>query len=619
MKKLALLFLVMLLCSIDVIAQEQVDQKKENEFRERVAWFQEARLGMFIHWSVGAVEGARWKGEKLRNPLPYGEWLRCRNRVPREGYDKLISQMSITPELVDKWVRLAKESGMKYVMFVAKHHDGLAFWPSKVSDYTYPNLTGTGTDVLQLLRESCDRHQMKLGFYYSQWQDWEHPYGWGNFWDFEDDPSKFNNVSWERDLNNGALFRPTLTQKQFNQYWEEKSVPQIKELILNYDPDIFWFDMYRPREETIVTQKQAEDLLATIRELSPKCLVNTRFGIAEVGPKGVDYQTMADNQFPEYVIDHPWESSATLNKSWGYNRDDDAWRSTSYFIKSVVANISRGGNIQINIGPKADGTVPREMELRLNEIGNCIAQNGAGFYGTGTSPFEANTQDWGLVTTKNENGKSLLYLHVFEWPIDGVIRLNGLKNNIKSARITATNQALKVNQKGVITRIQGPKYEPVNYDTVIEVELEGTPEVDNSFIGEKNNKGYFLNPERATVSGNPKILKGDNFWIPQRIATWKSKSDTASWKIYIPEAGERLVEICYASSIETAGQSYSVNVKGAGELKASVTSTHPQWKEYRAFKLGTLNFPAPGYYTVQITPNKKINKELFHLAWLHVE
>lgn len=603
------------------IVSGQTNPQNLESHQQRVAWFTEARPGMFIHWSAGAVEGARWHGEPLRNPVPYGEWLRCRNRVPRADYDKLIAQMSITKEEVNNWVALARDAGMKYIVFVAKHHDGLAYWPSEVSDYTYQNLTGSNLDVIQLLKNACDTYGLKLGFYYSHWQDWEHPYGWGNFWDYESDPAVYQDIEWHDLLYSGILFRPSLKPEQFDQYWNEKSLPQVRELIEKYDPAILWFDMYAPLEATNVSEKQVNQLLSMIRELSPECLINSRLGISDVGPDGVDFETMGDNYLATETIGHPWESAVTLNRSWGFNRDDTDWKPATYFIRALAANISRGGNLLINIGPRGDGTLPVETENIMNQIGTCIKENkGKGFYNCGASPFSDDMQDWGLVTHHSDPDKDhFIYLHVFDWPLDGIIRLNGLETGIRKAMLASDERELPVDQPGLLARIQGPGKPPVGYDTVVELELDAPPIVDNSFIGEKNLGGYYLPAEKARVSGLQINPKADGGWIPPHLDQWQSDNASATWKIYIPESSDRKLTICYACAIGKEDQDYNVIVNGNVRLNGVTQATHPEWKEYRAFDLGTLSFEKPGFYEITIHPESQVKEELFHLAWLHLE
>lgn len=584
---------------------------------DRTEWFQQARLGMFIHWSAGGVEGARFQGEQLRNPLPYGEWLRCRNRVPRKEYDKLISQMTFTQEMADQWAEMASKAGMKYLMFVAKHHDGLAYWPSAVSDYTFDKLTGLNVDVCDMVAKACKKYGLKLGFYYSQWQDWEHPYGFGNFWDYEKDASKLPvGNEWLSKVNSGVLFRPTLKKEDYLKYWREKSLPQVKELMNRYKPALFWFDMYCPRENSNMTKAECQELLDLVRREDPACMVNTRLGIAEVGGDGVDYQTLGDNQLGFEFINHPWESSVTLNKSWGYSRDDKAYKTPRFFIESLVSNISMGGNLQINIGPKADGSITREVENTFTEIGNCVKQNqGKGFYNNTYAGFTKKSQDWGVIT-RERGVKNKIYLHVFEWATDRILRLNGLKNKITQITCVATGQKLTHQDIGLTKHIKLPDTQRVSYDTVIEVELEGDVDTDNSALGEVNNGGYYLSADDASFNTSDKAPSDQGGWIPSHIEA--KKADALTWSFRNAKEANRKIYICYSSIQKDKKASFKVLVNGKQISKNQIVATHSLNWEYRTFECGEATFAKDQVYQIQVIPDSKSSLN-FHVAHVFIK
>lgn len=587
----------------------------------RAEWFTEARFGMFIHWSPGGIYGAHWHGEPFRGPGAYGEWTRARNRVSRADYDAALPLLNASPAQIEEWVLLAREAGMKYIVFVAKHHDGLAFWPSKVSDYHLPRLNGSGVDVLRVLKDACDRHGLKLGLYYSQWQDWEHPGGWGNFWDFE--PAKalagHSPEEWERLLYSGRLVRPSLTPDQFAAYWRGKVLPQVSELLTNYQPALLWFDCWVPREETIMTQGQLQELLALVRKLAPDCLVNSRLGMTNVGPGGVDFQSMADNQFPGQGPAHPWETSATLGATWGYNRDDLAWRPTSFFIRELAGNISKGGNLQLNVGPRADGSLPPEAVSRLKEIGRCLSANGAGFYGGGPTPFPRDSQDWGLFTGKTTpDGRHFLYAHVFEWPVDGIIRVNGLRTPVRAVRLHG-REPVSYGQFDFSLRVLGPRTEPTPFDTVVELELEGPAAYQPGLAREVNGGGWRLGPEGARVGGQVQAVAAiPREGVPARLEGWAGTNDFARWTLHMPELGRKRLRICYACPLSAAGQEFSVRI-GERVWHAKTEGTHSDWREYRTFLLGEVSFTEAGEYEVIVSPVGQTKGGLFRLAWLFVE
>ena len=613
MKQIAAIVLIFNLFSCQ--SEKNVEQQSTDvqEKFSRTEWFEQARLGMFIHWSAGAVEGARFQGEKLRNPLPYGEWLRCRNRVPREEYDKLIAQMTITQKKVDKWAEMASKAGMKYLMFVAKHHDGLAYWPSDVSDYTFDQLTGLDVDVCDMVAKACKKYGLKLGFYYSQWQDWEHPYGFGNFWDYEKDASLLpTGNEWLAKCNNGVLFRPTLTKDQYMQYWNEKSLPQVRELIQRYDPAIFWFDMYAPREYTNMTEAECRTLLDLVRKESPACMVNTRLGIKEVGGNGVDYRTLGDNELGKELLTYPWESSVTLNHSWGYNRDDKDYKTPRFFIESLVSNIALGGNLQINIGPKADGSITREVDVVFSEIGECISQNaGLGFYNNTYAGVIESMQDWGTIT-KPRDMKNTLYLHVQEWPIDGILRLNGIINKV-SVRNLQNSALCPVEDFGYVKRINIGKIQQVPYNQVFELKFDGELTCQDDWVGEINNGGHYLSVHNAKVIPSAIQPSTQGGWIPDHIEC--NNNDELIWEVYVCEAGKKDISICYSSTLKDNLASVSLTLDKKVVSITRLAQTHSDNWEYRTVKLGTIEVSEPGKHIIKIKAQAKeeLNLHLAHM------
>ncbi|MFN4180560.1 MAG: alpha-L-fucosidase, partial [Armatimonadota bacterium] len=199
---------------------EEVKQKLTDEAREkRIAWFREAKFGMFIHWGLYAIPAGIWKGKEIPG---IGEWIMFRARIPVKEYAQLAKQFNPVKFNADEWVQLAKESGQRYLVITAKHHDGFAMYDSKVTDYDIVDATPFGRDPMKELAEACRKHGIRFCFYYSHVQDWHHPDAVGNDWDY--DP----------------------TQKNFSRYWEEKAKPQIRELLTQYGPlGLIWYDTPR--------------------------------------------------------------------------------------------------------------------------------------------------------------------------------------------------------------------------------------------------------------------------------------------------------------------------------------------------------------------------------------
>src|SRR6056297_343500 len=214
---------------------------------ERAQWFTDARFGMFIHWGIYSGAEGFWKGEKLRNDNDYAEWIMYRNRIDKDEYLTLLDRFDWNEIDPEEWVILAKKSGMKYVTITAKHHDGFGLWDSKVSDFDLGNYTDR--DIIKELSEACQKHGLKLGLYYSHWVDWEHESGWDHTKALDD-----------------------FTSEDYDRYWQEKVIPQVRELLTNYgDISMLWFDMWIHHSETIVTKEQLLQLKSLIRDLQPGC------------------------------------------------------------------------------------------------------------------------------------------------------------------------------------------------------------------------------------------------------------------------------------------------------------------------------------------------------------
>ncbi len=577
----------------------------------RAEWFTTARLGGFIHWSPGGVFGSRWFGEPLRNPTPYGEWARHRNRVPRADYDAAIRQMSVTPEQVDTWVKSYRDAGFGYVIFVAKHHDGLAFWPSQVSDYTFQNLSKCPTDVCGEMRKACDRYGLKLGCYYSQWQDWEHPDGWGNFWDSATKPSSAEWQDWYESQYSGASVTPGLTPERFAHYWDGKCVPQVTELLEKYHPDLLWFDCYIPREQSIMTSPQVTGLLQLIRQKAPHCLVNSRLGITKIGgADGVDFETLGDNQFGDKPLPHPWETAATLNRSWGYNRDDEQWKPAGFFLRMAVHNIGLGGNLAINVGPKPDGSLPADAASRLAELARVIPAQITGFRGCGPSKLDPRAQDWGNAVAAGNH----LFLHVFEWPVDGIIRVTGLNSRATAATVLATGEQLTITQQPHSLHLAGPRLAPMPWDSVIDVTLDGPSQPTTGLTGEINGGGWHLGPATATAE-QLTVSPGDKFWLPAHLTGFDRAGAKASWGVAFPAAGTYQLKICQACPEAHATGAMELLLDNQFWTRIPLQGTASDATEFRTFELAPVTVASPGVHVISLRAPAPVAKEL-RIAWL---
>ena len=319
---------------------------------ERLEWWREARFGMFIHWGVYSGLGNEFHGKKGGG---YAEHIQRVLKIPIPVYRKEVAgTFNPTNFNADEWVSLAKQAGMGYIVITAKHHDGFAMWPTKVNDYNIMDATPWKHDPMSDLKEACQKQGIRFGFYYSQAFDWGEKDGAGNDWDYDNpggDKLLGGKNWWET--------RPEF-MAHARKYVDEKAIPQLRELIKMYDPDILWFDTSGklPPSENLRIMK-------AVREASPRVVISGRL----VGGWG-DYDDTTDRpaEFPPHAGD--WEAIPTTDESYGWNKFDTSHKPPSHFIQLLAKASARGGNILMNIGPMGDGRIdPKDVAI-LKGIGD---------------------------------------------------------------------------------------------------------------------------------------------------------------------------------------------------------------------------------------------------------
>jgi alpha-L-fucosidase len=433
-----------------------------NSNDQRMEWWREARLGMFIHWGVYAVPAGTYNGQKIDR---IGEWIMNRGKIPVKEYQAFAKDFNPVKYDAEAWVLMAKNAGMKYIVITAKHHDGFALFNSKASKWNIVDATPYGKDLIKPLAEACRKHGIKLGLYYSHAQDWNNPggsaarkvttEGWAN-----PDSAKIDAYT----AANSGHWDPLQTTKTMAQYIDEVAVPQVREILTNYgDVAVLWWDT-----PTGMTDEFAEKLNAVLK-LQPNIITNDRL-------KRPNYP--GDFKTPEQRIPNlseldgkDWETCMTMNETWGYKSYANNWKSLKTLIQNTVDIASKGGNYLLNVGPKADGTIPQESIDLLKGVGVWMKVNGESIYGTKASPFGLFT--WGRCTKKESKGNTTLYFSVFEWPKDGKLSIPGLKNQIVSAKLLANGTALKTEKKDDGLLISVPEKAADANATVIKIEVKG--------------------------------------------------------------------------------------------------------------------------------------------------
>jgi alpha-L-fucosidase len=407
----------------------------------RMAWWRAARFGMFIHWGLYSVPAGVYKGKEIPH---IGEWIMFDAKIPMAEYEAYSKEFNPTNYNADDWVRLAKEAGMKYIIITTKHHEGFAMFDTKASDWNIVKATPYGKDVLKPLAAACRKYGMKLGFYYSQAQDWNNG---GSSWFGKWDPAQ------EHDMDD---------------YIEHIAVPQVRELLSDYGefPDVIWWDT-----PTDMNQERADKLLALLK-LKPGIIQNNRLtSDKSKGDTDTPEQTIPATGFPG----RDWESCMTMNDTWGYKTADNDWKSATTLIRNLIEIASKGGNYLLNVGPTSSGLIPEASIERLKVIGAWMKVNGDAIYGTTASPFKR--LPWGFCTKKVCANETTLYLHVFNWPTDGKLLVSGLNNRVKSARLLAGGKKLKIDRTENGVAVNVPALAPDAISSTVILKVKGPPDI----------------------------------------------------------------------------------------------------------------------------------------------
>jgi len=444
--------LVIIMIAVAAVATSASQSTPDEAKQARLKWFREAKYGLFIHWGLYSIPAGEWKGKRS---LGLGEWIMNRSKVPVREYETLAAQFNPVKFNADQWVQLAQDAGMKYMVITSKHHDGFAMFKSKATSYNIVDATPFKRDVLKELADACAKRGMRLGFYYSQSQDWHEPNGAGNNWDFGPDE-----------------------KKDYDQYLRGKAEPQIRELLTAYGPvALIWFDTPR-----MMTGDRAQRFANIVRSLQPNTLIDGR-----LGTEG-DYRSTGDNVIPSEVSSQAWETPATINDTWGFRKDDTNWKSPGQILFKLVDIVSKGGNYLLNVGPMSDGTIPQASQDVLRTVGRWLKVNGEAVYGAEATPFGQEFGEPSARGAKDVRGAPLVYQQT-EWRVTAKpgklyftffseprapFPLPAMKNTVKRAYQLADGAPVKVTSENGRTflDINRPILDPMATTVVVEIEGE---------------------------------------------------------------------------------------------------------------------------------------------------
>lgn len=563
------------------LAQEAIPQSEIDIYmtgkEKRLKDLNDAKFGMFIHWGPYAVLAGEWDGKKGgRN----GEWIMYNLKIPIEEYESMAKTFNPLKFDAVEWAKLAKEAGMRYMVLTAKHCDGFAMYDSRISDYNIADWTPFRRDVCKELQAACKQQKIRLGFYYSQWWDWheEHaiagpPNGpfHDNIWDF-----------------------PDRSKKQSDIYIDGKSLPQVEELVSNYDPYIMWFDVPGG-----ISQEQSFKFLKAVRSKNPDIIINNRIG-----------NDMGDYGTPEQYIpsgSSTFEVCMTLNDTWGYKYYDHEWKSARIIIQNLADIAHKGGNYLLNVGPTAQGIIPPASVRILQEVGKWMKSNGESIYGTTASPLGKLPFN-GRCTSKP--GK--LFVHVFEWPDNRELVIPGIQSKINKVYLLADPGQKSLNFKQEdgdlmleIIAVRLPSEAFHEHNTVIAIEYEGDLETVEKPLLVDPAYRTCLTPDMATLTGEKLAYSFHNVWHDPNIRgyhvdNWNDLDATMSWQVRSIRNGRYEVHIKYGAPAGCELNEFEITLDDQ-VLEGKVHNTG-DWYTYQTFIAGDLEFDVAHELTLTIKP-----------------
>jgi alpha-L-fucosidase len=584
---------------------------------EKMNWWNEARFGMIIHWGVysglaGQYSGQDNYGKQMHfqtrgnantadaDTLGNGagsEWILFDGRIPRaayRSYASLFTAENYDPQAI---ARLAKETGMKYIIMVIKHHEGFCLYDSQYTDWDVsasPAGARWNNDLVAPLAKAARDAGLKFGVYFAIYSDWMHT----------GSPGKVPELGPLRNPQNTDTWYYSYSDQQ--DYMQRYGYPMVREFLKRYNPDVIWWDGAWQTDNG----EFAAVVDTLVRNYNPLIIQNDRLN-AKFGVP-YDYHTYEQSVNEDYLHGDA-ELSLSLSGSWGYSQYDAAYKKPNEVIFNLLRTTKLGANLLLNIGPKADGSIPEQNLSILSEVGAWMRQNGAAIYGTQRSPLVWNLPA-GPTTYKEDggDGRTHLYYHVFRWPTDGSLYIPGIFNASDKLTVSflANGTPLSVQSvAGYGLRITGlPTTAPFAIATTIDIAFAETPQIEEGirpindllvldvFAARTNNMpfgNWNTVPDLCWYEGNASyrivIPETDYYAVSAEIASFYKGKLTFTFTPFIDGQAATLI----GSNTATPGGHANFQMQSigsvhlvAGTYKLDVlTQQESSWLRLRQFQL----------------------------------
>jgi len=488
MKK-KLMFMICFLIAIVAYSQDndliRSDWTKMHESKSGLYEdYNNLKFGMFIHWGIYSKLGGVWDGEHIDadrsgSQATIGEWIMYSARIPRVKYLDVAKTFNPVGFNAEEWVKIAKDAGMKYIVAMAKHHDGFSMYHTKVSEYNIVDWTPFKRDPIEELYNACQKFGIRMGIYYSHSIDWMDGGDSGN--------SQINKANPDRIKETRAANLWDPSPVSYTDYLENKAKPQMREILTKF-PNLveIWYDY--PRNMNL---QQSFEFYKLAYEYQPQALINSRVG-NDLG----DYSTGGDNRLApaDFGAYKAWETPGTLNNTWGYKSYDNDWKSINEILINIAEIASKGANYLLNVGPDGNGIIPEESVKVLHEVGEWMKVNGEAIYGTNrwiVMKEGPNVIDGGGTKKRKEHGfktnvtsedfwftvkNNYLYIISLKWPQKKEVLIKSFAkltkdevDNIMSVQILGCKDQLKWKLKEGALQVILPSRRPVANGYVLKV------------------------------------------------------------------------------------------------------------------------------------------------------